>query len=228
MRKNLPTQTLLYLTIQENTYAKSHLRDIKVPPVYRSARCGKTHQGYLQYYFALVPEYQIFLFRKRKWRQDNLKKYLSQTIGIVNPDNYYLNPRLLKMIGREDDYDLAPVSLMEAMFNERCGHEKFHELEICLPADSRLGVRETVDTLLNPYLPRINMITLVGGEERTLSELADFFYSEYGIIAATAKRPSPSSPSRKHPFVLDLWSNEDETLKFLDTMVKNGYNTKVN
>ncbi|MCL2051465.1 MAG: hypothetical protein FWG91_07045 [Lachnospiraceae bacterium] len=224
MRTRIHTQSLLYLTLQENTYAKSHPWDPTPPTIYRSARNGKIHKGYLQYYFAPIPEYQHNFIKKQAWKPEKLKRYMQEAFNIINPDDYYIHPDLRSLLGGEEYHDLPPMALLEAMLCER---EKISEVEIILPPESRIGVKDTIASLLYPHLPRINTVTLVGGEEGVCAELSDFFYSEYGILTTNLKRPSPNLFTHKRPFVLDLWSGESETLKFLDTMVKNGYNTKV-
>ena len=225
MRKKAPTRTLLYFTLQKSTYAKSHPWDPTPPTVYRSARRGKIHKGYIQYYFATIPEYQHNFIIKQSWKPEKLKKYLQEAFEIVSPDDYYIHPDLRCLLGREEHHpDLPPMSLMEAMLGER---EKLSTVEIILPSERRLGVKDTLAVLLYPYLPRVNSITLVGGDETLCASLADFFYGEFGILTMNEKRSAVNTSSYKRSFVLDLWSGEDETLKFLDTMVKNGYNTKV-
>ncbi|MCL2719273.1 MAG: hypothetical protein FWE14_10900 [Lachnospiraceae bacterium] len=226
MRKKAPVKTLLYLTLQENTYAKSHPWDPVPPTVYRSARQGKTHKGYIQYFFAPIPEYRHNFIKKQAWKPENLKRYIQEAFAIINPDDYYIHPDLRRLFGSEENenYDLPPLILLEAMLGE---HEKLSAVEIILPPDSRVGVKDTIAALLYPHLPRINNVTLIGGDDSICAELADFFYSEFGILTTNLKRPLANTFAYKRPFVLDLWSGESETLKFLDTMVKNGYNTKV-
>ena len=224
MRKKAHTQTLLYLTLQENTCAKSHPWDPAPPVVYRSARRGKIHKGYIQYYFAPIPEYQYHFIKCRAWKPENLRRYIQKAFDIIRPDDYYIHPDLRDLLGGKEQYELPPLSLLEAMLGER---EKISAVEIILPADSRIGVKDTISALLYPYLHRVNTVTLIGGSEAVCTELADFFYSEFGILTTHLKRPTVNGLPHQRPFVLDLWSGESETLKFLDTMVKNGYNTMV-
>jgi hypothetical protein len=224
MRKKAHTQTLLYLTLQENTCAKSHPWDPAPPIVYRSARRGKIHKGYIQYYFAPIPGYQYHFIKRRAWKPEKLRRYIQGAFDIIRPDDYYVHPDLRRLLGNEGQDDLPPLSLLEAMLGER---EKISAVEIILPPESRAGVKDTVTSLLYPHLNRVNDVTLVGGDEAICTELADFFYGEFGILATCLKRRSASGFADRRPFVLDLWSGESETLKFLDTMVKNGYNTMV-
>ena len=223
MRKNAPTHTLLYLTLKENTYAKSHPWDPTPPTIYCSARQGKTHKGNLKYYFAPIPEFHHNFIIKCFWKPDKLYRYIQSALDIVRPDYYYLHPDLRKLLGIEEYHDLPPMPLLEAMLNEneKLFREKISTLDILLPTESLSGIKDTIATLLYPYLSRINSITLIGGYEAVCAELADFFYSEFGILTTNIKRPNPVS---KCPIIIDLWSGESDTLKFLDTMVKNGYN----
>lgn len=153
------------------------------------------------------------------WKAEKLSDCLQETIERVRPDDCYVHPRVRRMLGAGAYEELPPMPLLEAMLYEKKG---FHSLDIVLPPESRTGVMDTLIHLLNPYLARINTISVVGEEEGLFAELEDYFYGEYGIVVNRAKRAG------KNGFILNLWSGAEETLKFLDTMVKNGYNTKVN
>ncbi len=232
MKENV--KNLLYFGLQEETCAKRWRWDFYSIPIYRCARKGMTPSCRLQYYYAPVPEFYVGpegykgTDRQQKmsdcrrgrhdWRAEKLRAYLQEAIERLKPDDYYLHPTVRRILG--GDYEeLPPLPLLEAMLYEKKG---FHSLDIVLPNDSQTGVTDTLISLLAPYLSRINEIAVTGGEEGVFKELEEYFNDEYGIVVNRVKRAG------KNGFVLNLWSAEEETRKFLDTIVKNGYNTKVN
>ncbi len=234
MKENV--KSLLYFGLQDKICAKRRRWDIYSLPIYRCARRGITPNGRLQYYYAPVPEFYVGpdgykglasyslpenqnRYRGRhEWRAEKLREYLQEAIERLKPDDYYLHPTVRRILGGDND-ELPPLPLLEAMLYEKKG---FPSLDIILPKDSRTGVTDTLISLLTPYLSRINTITVAGGEEGVYQELEEYFNEEYGIVVNRTKRAGKTN------FVLNLWSGAEETRKFLDTMVKNGYNTKVN
>ncbi|MDR2888564.1 MAG: hypothetical protein LBV33_01845 [Lachnospiraceae bacterium] len=233
MRDNIneeKVRSLLYFGLQEGECAKQSRWD-KVPaPVFRVARKGKMQEGRLQYFYVPIPEYYIgqknqqtigfrLIKRNRKeWPVEKLYDYLREAMAWVKPDDYYVHPAIRLRLGGEADGDLPPLSLMEVMMSEA---KKSKNVAIRLPDERQYGVAELLIHLLKPYLPRINTIAIMG-ETSLYEELEEYFYEEYGIMVNRIKRP------QKDALLIDFWSGEQETVNFLDTMVKNGYNTKVN
>ncbi len=213
-------KSLLYFGIQKNTSARKTWWQKCAATVYRCQRKGKIQGGRLQYFYVPVPEYYC---GKKTWKAEKLHAYLQEAMERVRPNDYYLHPEVCGILGAEEQEELPPVSLMEAMLSE-C--RKAESLEICLPEERQTGVADLLIHLLTPYLPRVNTIAIIGGEESLFEELEEYFYEEYGIVVSRAKKPGRGP--NKEPFIINLWSGEGETVKFLDTMVKNGYNTKVN
>lgn len=94
--------------------------------------------------------------------------------------------------------------------------------------------------IIRPYLSRINHVVFVGEEDTGTQMLEDYLYDEYGIVMTYDRFPA------RNTIWIDLRDRENqklskyakergichinraEVLKFLDTAVKNGYNTKVN
>ncbi len=210
-------KSLLYFGIQEKASAKKRWWQKYPAEIYRCQRKGRIQDGRLQYFYVPVPE---FYCGKRAWKNEKLTACLQDAMERVHPDDFYLHPTVRRMLGGDGQGELPPVSLMEAMLSE-C--KKSESLDICLPGEQQTGVSDILIHLLTPYLPRVNVISIIGGEESLYEELEEYFYDEYGIVVNRANKPA-----KKDTFVINLWSGEGETVKFLDTMVKNGYNTKVN
>lgn len=216
-------KSLLYFGIEEDTGAKKKWWEKYMLPIYRCGRKGKIQGGRLQYFYVPVPEYYFVRGSRTGWKAEKLRECLIGTIEKACPDDYYLHPKVRKMLGGMEQGDLPPISLLEAMLHERLtGGNGYRNVSICLPQGSRTGIAEVLIHLLSPYLSRINFISVIGGEEALFEELEEYFYEEYGIVANRAKK------QEKDSFLLNLWGGERETVKFLDTMLKNGYNTKVN
>lgn len=219
------TKSLLYFSFQEKEYLKRNRWEKYRVPVFRVARKGKTQEGRLQYFYVPVPEYYIGRNEHRRLRKNTAKEwpapklyeYLRAAVEVVRPDDYYVHPGIRDLLGSKED-GAPPLVLMEAMMSERLRSEN---IDILLPAERYHGVTDVLLHLLKPYLPRINSIAIIGGEA-FFEELEEYFYEEYGIIVVQARRPQKDSA------VIDFWPGEREAVNFLDTIVKNGYNTKVN
>ncbi len=99
--------------------------------------------------------------------------------------------------------------------------------------------------LLAPYLKRIRQVILVGENGPATELLAEYLYYEYGILPERClKLPQKYTGSQTEMIWIETgagsstlsptvstsktfaWINRQETLKFLDTAVKNGYNTE--
>lgn len=223
MEENI--RSLLYFAIQEEIGAKSRRFEKCTATLYRCARKGKTQTGWLQYFYVPVPEYYIvgrdWLGRgyRQEWPPEKLYNYVREASDRVRPDEYYLHPGVRRRLGDEGAAELPPMPLLEVMTGVG---KKYKNLAICLPDEGGVGIPDALRHLLRPYLPRVNLISLVGGSDLLREELEDYFYEEYGIVVNRTSKPPQDA------FALDFWSGEKETLKFLDTIVKNGYNTKVN
>ena len=113
-------------------------------------------------------------------------------------------------------------------------------LSLSLPKEcGELAVMRLM-AIAEPYLQRINRVLYVGAKDGGAGMLEEYLYEEYGIIMTYEKYPQRGtiwidledaenqnlSKYAKENGICHI--NRAEVLKFLDTAVKNGYNTKVN
>lgn len=218
---------LLYISFVKNQCAKHKWWEKYRPTVHEYRQRG-ANPFILAY--CPVPEYY---YKKKKWQRERLSDMLSELIDGIAPDDVILHQQIRSALGMSTaSRDLPPEYVLQAMLGRR---RRFDSISVCLPPEGGTEVYDVIVTLLAPYLPRTNMLYLIGEEDWLFEELEDYFYFEYGIVVQSGKRPVKGSLcidlwSEKFASVLADWDSgaitHGETLKFLDTMVKNGYNTE--
>ena len=200
---------------------------------------GRNLTAYVQIYFTLLPQYEKRLFSKdRIWDLQEAGRLLEragETAADLRECRERIFARELGGSGNDITKELLAV----------CLHRKrpFEQISIRLPQTGGEEVDQAV-WLLRPYLTRIRQIFLCGEWGEQMMDLEERLYREFGIMTQESLRPPEGI------LLLDLRSgealtedggeqkgsgsrnggcvNRTEALKFLDTTVKNGYNTGVN
>lgn len=196
---------------------------------------GRGAAGRMLIYYALLPQYSkkaLLSGKPRGWKKDTAIKILERAEQKAAVEwgcrEQILAPELGGIVTQ------TPLELLAVcLYRQR----PFDKLCISLPGDAGEYILEQALELMTPYLPRMRQVILTGGESLMAERLETYLYEEFGIILIRdAKAP------RGLPWI-DLRSGEDfpgeetgnsrrissmEALKFLDTIVKNGYNTLVN
>lgn len=200
---------------------------------------GRNLTAYVQIYFTLLPQYEKRLFsRDRIWDSREAGRLLEravETVADLRECREQIFARALGGIGNDIPKELLAV----------CLHRKrpFEQISIRLPQTGGEEADLAV-WLLSPYLTRIRQIFLCGQWGEQMMDLEERLYREFGIMTQESQRPPEGI------LLLDLRSgealtedggeqkgsdsrnggcvNRTEALKFLDTTVKNGYNTGVN
>lgn len=194
---------------------------------------GRAFAGRLSLSYGLLPQYmgRTFLTGKsRSWKREAVERIVEKTWQQAQEKGsrqLILTPEL----GGSPD-QIPPELLAVCLYRFR----PFDKLGISLPEDGgEYGMEQALE-LITPYLPRMRQVALVGGDGPVAEKLERFLYEEFGIIMTKSKR-IPSGY-----LFLDLGGEEQEAdraffsgnsgrisrgeaLKFLDTTVKNGYNT---
>ncbi len=218
---------------------------------------GRNVQADLQVYFSLFPQFEKSIsgrYRLYKdsrkgickavgWKMESAARIIRQTeekaADICGCRDWVLSPLL------EEGEPELPVEIMAAhLYRLR----PFDSVCIILPEDGDYFVEQAM-WLLRPYLPRIRQAFVCGAESENGHRLREALYLEFGLVAMQIRSPKPrmvcldlqgkkipmeekASEAKKTPEngcsgdfkYIDRY----QTWKFLDTMVKNGYNTKVN
>ncbi len=196
----------------------------------------------VQLYFSLLPYRFIKDMeknrKKKKWMQKITAAitFVRENVDCRTEDIIFSN-RLFSVFGGKCE---LPEEVFAACLYAEKKKSSFEHMNITLPADCGLLTEECVIRLLKPYLSQINMVTFVGEETESTWMVEDYLYGEYGITAAYKRRPEKGTvwldfaEEETEQFVSYAFENgiyrisRSEVLKFLDTTVKSGYNTKVN
>lgn len=208
-----------------------------------SAAGNPVTAGYVQIYFSLLPE----SFLKDMERPRKRKRWIQKISGTMDFAREVLenaggltilfSKELCGMFKRDQElpYELYGVFLFSAK-----GQGKFNNFSISLPDEYGFLMTEDVIALIEPYLAGTESLVFTGRETEGAWKMEDYLFDEYGIVMRYENYPAdnsiwidlrgeedksylnPSSKSEVYPV------NQGRILKFLDTTVKSGYNTKVN
>jgi len=141
---------------------------------------------------------------------------------------------------QESDEDALSDRLYEAYLFRRRQTDQEPMFSLSLPKEcGELTVMRLLN-VIEPYLPRVNEVLFVGVEDAGAKMLEEYLYDEYGIVMNYGNFPMRNAIwidfENKQEKKLLKYAKENEichingaeVLKFLDTVAKNGYNTKVN
>lgn len=191
---------------------------------------AKRRVEHLQVFYALLPQYR----RKRllgkgyqAWSREEQRAILQKTAWRAEREldcresiwswDEDLQEDILSPAA--DGIPELPMQLYAAyLYSLR----PFEQICITLPEDCGGCLAQQLKELLLPYLPRIRKIAYDGEKSCVSEELEDFFYQEYGTLMQNIQTV-PEEMIR-----LDFRTVWKNTLKFLDTRIKSGYNTEVN
>lgn len=199
---------------------------------------GRRAMGKLRVYYALLPEFRKKTFltgKSRRWKEPMVRRLLEDACGkaalTLDCTEQVLTPEL------SSNEERVPLELTAAcLFCQR----PFDKVCITLPDDGGEYDVQQLMELLRPYLPRIRQVIFTGDENSAYEVLEDQLYEEFGIVMAKALKAPSDMPwldmrdktadpvHTKKASNVPRHINRPATLKFLDTAVKNGYNTKVN
>ncbi len=195
----------------------------------------------LQVYYALLPEYsgKTLVAGKPKGWKSHVAGQLLEEAKIRAERSFDCREQLMGQ-GLNGNILQVPRELMAVrLYCER----PFDRICISLPDEGGEQETEQLRELLCPYLPRIRQVAFRGNVSGLSDWLEEYLYNEFGIVMTKFCGAIGDMPW------LDLQEDGDEgkeqqpsekgkgegrhitpalALKFLDTAVKNGYNTDVN
>lgn len=216
---------------------------------------GKRKTAFLEVYYGLWPEYERrsfcikglserleapgttikqALFPVQPWRREQAERVLEQARVRIRSEFCCQEEVMAK--GFPGAWESVPVQLLAALLY-RCA--PFERVAVSLPEEGEAGAEEAA-WLLYPYLNRVRRVSILGKQSRGKEALREFLQDEFGLVPSYEKR------SGKGELWLDLrkeitagggfgsengkgsYVSRGAALNFLDTAVKNGYNTKVN
>lgn len=189
-----------------------------------SAAGNPAATGGVEIYFSILPEnIETELkkaHRRKKWlgRLAAAMDYAEEVLGCTGADDILFSERLCRMFEKQQT---MPFELYGVLLWTGRKQGGFWKLNITLPEDCGFIVSESIISLLEPYLARVNTVTFSGKETEGTLVLEDYLYNEYGIVADYGKDGNGDT-------VRLNFADGKEILKLLDTTVKSGYNTKVN
>ncbi len=183
---------------------------------------GRGNMGKLQIYFSLLPEYEgktLFRGTPKVWKPQVADRLMykagEKACAYKDCTEQIITTDLSKYA------EALPIELWAAWLYQKRPFDS-----ICISMIPEGGEQELwqITELITPYLSRMKKVVFRGQKNRLSERLEEYLYEEFGIVMTDMEKIPVNMPN------LDINSSENrfETLKFLDTAVKNGYNTKVN
>lgn len=194
----------------------------------------------LQVNYALLPQKEKGLWREREWRSETVEKLLGKTAENAARRCSFPEQVINPLLGKNRSE--LPVEVMAVCLYR---HRPFDRICLSLPEEGEYYVEQAL-WLLRPYLPRIRRAFICGGENENGDIVRSELYEEFGLVLMEAKRPELGMVWLDLRKDVGIWTNEEVAKmekdtgferkcvnvpwawKFLDTAVKNGYNTVVN
>lgn len=182
---------------------------------------GRGTMGKLQIYFSLLPEYAgktLFGGKPKVWKPEMARKLLHGA-----GEKAYVYKECSEQIIEVDLGEYAeevPIELWAAWLYQQRPFDS-----ICISVDQESGERELrqLIELIAPYLPRMKRVAFKGQRSQLSERLEDYLYEEFGIVMMDTEKIATDMVHIN----LSYFENRLEAVKFLDTIVKNGYNTDV-
>lgn len=233
-------KNIFYITIAEGEQGKRKELLCRGLPIQKSGR----KFSYLYWdrrivtagfwiYSAHFPQFEKRLFGERSWEPETAEKILDKTIERAvsrwGCREQIVNPVLTRGHGE------LPVEVMAACLYR---YRPFDQICLSLPKEG--DYTEQVMWLLRPYLSRIRKVAVCGPESESEYRIREELYQEFGLVLLTGGRPEPEmvwldlreakerKAEKEKGNQRIKYVNCSQAWKFLDTTVKNGYNTKVN
>lgn len=234
-------KSIFYITIAEGKQGKK--KDLlrgglpvnksgrKFPYLYWDGRCVTAG---LWVYSAFLPQYEKRLFGERNWEPETAEKILTKTtqraVSRWGCHEQVFNPVLT---GAHEE---LPAEVMAVCLYQ---YRPFDKICLSLPEEGDTYVEQAM-WLLRPYLSRIRKAVICGPESENGNRIREELYREFGLVLSAGKEPEPEmvwldlrerdkrkvKKEKGSPQVKCV--NRSKAWKFLDTTVKNGYNTEVN
>lgn len=238
-------KTLYYIGIESEGVKERHKgRERKHPiAIYRHIRHLSLENGSICLYHSLLPTFFEEEMQKKRWRKkwlmrlEEAERFAREKLNARLPEEIVFSQRLGDLMGSERE---IPLFLFAAGLKRLKNSRSFAHISISLPEECSPITAESMVELLHPYLSKINYVVFVGEETENSVWVEDYLYEEYGIVMSYGKRPEKNTVwldlEEKRASAMEEFAvsngicrlGRKEILKFLDTMIKSEYNTKIN
>lgn len=207
-----------------------------------SAKRKPVETGVLQIYYSLLPEEILADMgkpgKRKRWMQ-KISRAVEMAGTVTEGANLpvvIFSKDLCRILKRKQE---LPYELYGALLFQARKNKSLENITLSLPAEHSSLMTDEALALIEPYLAGTKRVVFTGEETTESMWMEDYLYNEYGIIMDYGKRPAEHSVwiALEEAEEALLQSTSDSGIyfinceiiwKFLDTIVKSGYNTKVN
>lgn len=231
-------KSLYYIGIENESSDQCHRAGVRRQPIaiYRHVRRLPFENGSICLYHSLLPSFFEEEIKKKRWRKKWMMRLKEAQEYAISWETVF-SEKLCFLMGKDSE---IPLYLFDVGLKRLKERQPFAHISISLPAECGHAAAENVVELLQPYLSKINYVVFVGEESESAAWVEDYLYGEYGIVMSYGKWPQRDTVwldlGEERAPVLEKFAADNgichlsrgEMLKFLDTVVKNEYNTKIN
>ena len=238
-------KSLYYIGIESESSDRRHRAGVRKQPIaiYRNVRHLTLENGSICLYHSLLPSFFVEEIKKKRWRKKwmvrikEAEEYAKEKMNIHFSWETVFSEELCLLMGKDSE---IPLFLFAVGLKRLKDRQPFAHISISLPGECGYATAENMVELLQPYLSKINYVVFVGEESESAAWVEDYLYGEYGIVMSYGKWPQRNTVwldlGEERAPVLEKFAADNgichldrrEMLKFLDTVVKNEYNTKIN
>lgn len=202
---------------------------------------GRRKTGKLKIYFSLLPEYAgktLLGGKPRLWKPEQAERLIYEAGEKASADQGCREQIIAADFRGYCGYtEPLPLELWAVCLYQQ---RPFDSICVSFPKEAGEGELWRLAELMGPYFPRMKRVACKGPASSLSDQLEDYLYGEFGIVMTGIENlpagtlcidfgQEESSGEISRPDHKKVkYINHFETLKFLDTAVKNGYNTKVN
>lgn len=196
--------------------------------------------GYLKIFYAMLPEFCGRRFGTKKgktWNPKQKQLMVQRTLERVCREAAHCEMVLDAQLAFEQQE--IPLELKAAYLHN---YVPFESVCVCFSGEGGTFEAREAILLLSPYLKRMRQVILCGETCAATELFSEYLYYEYGIVPERKLTIGQFGVQRFEMPIVLVFGNQkidemasvrashvidnEETWKFLDTTIKNGYNTE--
>ncbi len=147
-------------------------------------------------HYGMVPEWDR---KGRAWKPEYLRERLQHLLEQWECESCYLHPEITGLLDLEER--IPPSPLIRQVFGWIGGWEQLYYIA---PEEHIWDGEDRIQEHLEPYLSRINHVTLITDRKKDYEGFLSYLYEEYGIPSVCLSHPDPGRQKQRKTVILNL------------------------